>query len=83
MRSDDDAAFRARQAANTVARDTPNILAWVAEDVLLDALGPERREFLPGLSAKSPACISSGSSLVLADRLIVWKLELRCILRIL
>jgi hypothetical protein len=82
MRSDDDAAFRARQAANTVARDTPNILAWVAEDVLLDALGPERREFLPGLSAKSPACISSGS-LVLIDRPIVWKSELRCILRIL
>jgi hypothetical protein len=45
MRGDDDAAFRARQAANTAARDTPNILAWVADDVLLKALfSAEKRE---------------------------------------
>jgi hypothetical protein len=34
MRGDDDAAFRARQAANTAATDNPNILAWTAADVL-------------------------------------------------
>jgi hypothetical protein len=50
---------------------------------LLDELSAaDKRELLPGLSAKSPAGISSGSSLVLLDRLIVWKPELRCILRI-
>jgi predicted transcriptional regulator len=83
MRVDGDTAFRTRQVANTAARDNPNILAWASADVLLDALAPEKREFLPSLSAKSPACISSGWSLVLVDRLIVWKPELRCILRIL
>jgi hypothetical protein len=45
MRGDDDAAFRARQATNTAARDTPNILAWVADDVLLEGLfSAEERE---------------------------------------
>jgi hypothetical protein len=45
MRGDDDAALRARQAANTAARDTPNILAWVADDVLLKGLfSAEKRE---------------------------------------
>ena len=68
--------MRTRQAANSAARDSPNILAWGSVDALLDGLGPEKREFLPSLSAKSPACISSGSSLVLVDRLIVWKPEL-------
>ena len=70
--------MRTRQAANTAARDSPNILAWGSVDALLDGLSaPEKREFLPSLSAKSPACISSGSSLVLVDRLIVRKPELR------
>jgi hypothetical protein len=56
--------LRTRQAANTAAKDNPNIPAWGSADALLDALGPEKREFLPSLSAKSPAGIPSGSSLV-------------------
>jgi hypothetical protein len=64
-RVDGDAALRTRQAANTAARDNPNILAWRSVDVLLDELSAaDKRELLPGLSAKSPAGIPSGSSLV-------------------
>jgi hypothetical protein len=64
MRVDGDAALRTRQAANTAAKDSPNVLAWGSADVLLDAVELEKREFLPGLSAKSPAGISSGSSFI-------------------
>jgi hypothetical protein len=65
MRVDEDAAFRTREAAKSAARDSPNILAWGPVDVLLDGLSAaDKRELLPGLSAKSPAGIPSGSSLV-------------------
>ena len=73
MRVDGDAALRTRQAANTAARDSPNVLAWGSVDVLLDAVEPEKREFLPSLSAKSPARISSGSSFISVDRFMVRK----------
>jgi hypothetical protein len=57
--------LRTRQAANTAARDNPNILAWGSADALLDALSAaDKRELLPGLSAKSPADIPGGSSFV-------------------
>ena len=57
--------LRTRQAANTAAKDNPNIPAWGAVDVLLDELSAaDKRELLPGLSARSPVGIPSGSSLV-------------------
>jgi len=57
--------LRTRQAANTAARDNPNILAWGSADALLDELSAaDKRELLPGLSAKASADILSGSSLV-------------------
>jgi hypothetical protein len=57
--------LRTRQAANTAARDNPNILAWGSADALLDALSAaDKRELLPGLSSKSPADIPGGSSFV-------------------
>ena len=57
MRADGDAALRTRQAANTAARDNPNILAWDSADVLLDRIfAAEKRE--PGLSATSPSVYS-------------------------
>jgi hypothetical protein len=56
MRGDDDAALRTRQAANTAARDTPNILAWVADDVLLEGrFVAEKRVPLSDLPGMSPA----------------------------
>jgi hypothetical protein len=57
--------LRTRQAADTAARDNPNIPAWGSADALLDELSAaDKRELLPGLSAKSPVGIPSGSSLV-------------------
>jgi hypothetical protein len=54
--------LRTRQAANTAARDNPNILAWGSADALLDALSAaDKRELL---SAQSPADIPRGSSFV-------------------
>ena len=53
------------QAANTAARDNPNILAYGSADALLHELSAtDKRELLPGLSAKIPAGIPSGSSFV-------------------
>jgi hypothetical protein len=56
MRDEDDAAFRARQAANTAARDTPNIRAWGPADVSLDGrFVAEKRAPLSDRSGMSPA----------------------------
>ena len=54
MRVDGDAALRTRQAANTAARDSPNILAWGSVDVLLDALGARQARVLAGPVRKEP-----------------------------
>jgi hypothetical protein len=57
--------LRTRQAADTAVRDNPNIPAWGAVDALLDELSAaDKRELLPGLSARSPVGIPSGSSLI-------------------
>jgi hypothetical protein len=50
--------LRTRQAADTAARDNPNIPAWGSADALLDERSAaDKRELLPGLPAKSPAGI--------------------------
>jgi hypothetical protein len=42
LRGDGDAAFRTRQAANSAAKDNPNILAWDSVSMLFLVKAPVR-----------------------------------------